>query len=459
MLRAAPRPGPTPAFLALGRLDGTSILSLFAVALMVVPNRQVIGPLGGAGSPAGVVGLVCLFWWVGDQVRRPQATDLGFQPVRAALLGFGFAIGASYVAATIRPIDATELSTATLGAVLLAGWAGVLLVAHDGIATMDRLLTLARRLVALGGGMAALGIIQFVTGQALVDRVVIPGLTANHGVGGLMVREGFSRPAATASHPIEYGAVVAMLLPVALALAMADRQRSAFRRWLPVGLMLACIPLSISRSALLAAAVGTALVVGTWPPFQRRLAVLGLMAASVVVYVAVPGMLGSLLGLFARIGSDTSALSRTGSYEIAVDFVARAPVFGRGFSTFLPEYRILDNQYLGLAVETGLVGLTAFVTLLVAGLLAARRAKSAAADRLTAQLATGLIGAVAAGAVTLALFDGLSFAMMAGVLFLVLGLCGASRRLLVDGAPLVPPRSRDSDPTVRTSDTYRPRSE
>ena len=434
MLQPAPRPGPTPAFVALGRLDATSLLTLYVVALMAVPNRQVIGQLGGAGSPAGVVGLVCLMWWVGDQLRRPEPTGRGFQPVRAALLAFGFAVGASYVAATIRPIEAAELSTATLGLVLLAGWAGVALVANDGVASVARLLALVRRLVALGAGMAALGIVQFATGQALVDRVVIPGLTANQGVAGLTMREGFSRPAATASHPIEYGAVITMVLPLALALAMADRERSALRRWLPVALLLACLPLSISRSTLLGGAIGLAVVVATWRPAERRLTALGLSVAGVGVYVAIPGMLGSLLGLFTRIGTDSSALSRTGSYDIAADFIGRAPVFGRGFSTFLPEYRILDNQYLGLVVETGFVGLAAFGALVVAGLVASRRARSTAPDLLTAQLATGLIGAVAAAATTLALFDGLSFSMTAGVLFLVLGLSGACRRLvLADG--------------------------
>ena len=238
-----------------------------------------------------------------------------------------------------------------------------------------------------------------------------------------------------------------MVLPLALALAMADRERSALRRWMPVAVLLACLPLSISRSTLLAGTVGLVLVVATWPRLERRFATLGLLAAVPFVYVAVPGMLGSLLGLFTRIGSDSSALSRTGSYDIAADFIGRAPVLGRGFSTFLPEYRILDNQYLGLAVETGLVGLTAFAVLLGSGLLAAARARSASRDLLPSQLAAGLFGAVASGGVTLALFDGLSFAMTAGVLFLVLGLCGATRRLVAESTVIS--RSRVAFPRGR----------
>ena len=109
--------------------------------------------------------------------------------------------------------------------------------------------------------------------------------------------------------------------------------------------------------------------------------------------------------------------------------MSASPVVGRGFSTFLPEYRILDNQYLGLAIETGLLGLTAFLALLAASLRAAHWARRTAPDLLGAQLGAGLLGSVAAGSATLALFDGLSFSMSAGMLFLVIGLAGACHRL------------------------------
>ncbi len=412
-----------------GGVDATSVLTLYAVLLMALPNRLVIGPLGGAGSPAGVVGLGCLLWWVAHHLGRSVTARRSPTTVRTALLCFAFAVGVSYVVATTRPIDGQEFSTGTLGIVLLAGWSGVLLVAHDGIVSRARLVVLVRRVVALGAVMAFVGIAQFVTGETLVDRISVPGLSVNHGLTSLTMREGFSRPAATATHPIEYGAVVTMVLPLALALAFGDRERSGLRRWLPVALIAVCIPLSISRSALLAGTMGLVIVVVTWPPAARLVVAVAMAVGSAFLYLAIPGMLGSLLGLFTGIGTDSSALSRTGSYSIVEEFVASSPLFGRGFSTFLPQYRILDNQYLGLAIETGLVGLSAFLALVAAAMLAARRAHRSARDLLGAQLAAGLLGAVTAGAVTLALFDGLSFSMSAGVLFLSLGLAGASRRL------------------------------
>lgn len=414
-----------------GRGDAVTVLTVYAVALIAIPSRLVVGPLGGAGSPATVVGLGCALWWLFAQLARPTPSSRGRQPVRACMLGFVLAVLAGFVAACLRAIDPTEFSSATLALVLLAGWAGVLLVASDGIPDLDRLLVLVRRVVALGAAMAALGIVQFLTHQPLVDQIEIPGLVANHAGFGLTMREGFTRPAGTATHPIEYGAVVTMILPLALALAMGDRRRSALRRWTPVALIAVCVPLSISRSALLACAVGTIVVVMSWPPRARRAAFGATLVGSAAVYVLIPGMLGSLLGLFTGIGGDSSAQSRTGSYAIASDFVSRAPLFGRGFQTFLPSYRILDNQYLGLLIEVGLVGLAAFVLLVVAGLMAARATRVGARSATERDLGQGLLGAVASGAVTLALFDALSFPMSAGTFFLVLGIAGAARRLVV----------------------------
>lgn len=411
--------------------DAVTVLTAYALALIAIPSRLVFGPLGGAGSPATVVGLGCLMWWSLAQASRPLPTTFGWQPVRAGAIGFALAVLMSFIAACIRPIDPSEFRSATLALVLLCGWLGVLLVANDGICDTERLLAIVRRLVALGAAMAALGITQFVTHQTLVDRVSIPGLVANHTGFSLTMREGFTRPAGTATHPIEYGAVVTMMLPLALALAMGDRRRTALRRWLPVALMGICVPLSISRSALLASAVGTAIMVVSWPRRARRRASIVLMIGSVVVYLTIPGMLGSLLGLFTGIGGDSSAQSRTGSYAIASEFISRSPAFGRGFQTFLPSYRILDNQYLGMLIEIGFVGLLTFLALVASAMKAARDTRRYADSEPIRQLGQGLLGAVAAGAVTLALFDALSFPMSAGMFFLVLGLAGGARRVVL----------------------------
>ena len=81
-------------------------------------------------------------------------------------------------------------------------------------------------------------------------------------------------------------------------------------------------------------------------------------------------MLGSILGLFTGIGDDSSAQSRIDSYSVAASYIVNSPFVGRGFGTFLPRYRIFDNQYLQSAVEIGLVGIVVLLGLLISGVVA-----------------------------------------------------------------------------------------
>ena len=81
------------------------------------------------------------------------------------------------------------------------------------------------------------------------------------------------------------------------------------------------------------------------------------LLVTTVVFLTMPGVLGTITNLFTGISSDSSVASRTGSYDVASMFISRSPLLGRGFGTFLPKYWILDNGYLGLLIEGGALGL------------------------------------------------------------------------------------------------------
>ena len=411
-------------------IDATSLLTVYVVLLIAIPSKLVFAPLGGAGTPAQVVGVLGGVWYLWYRVQRPQSIDLGPQPVRAAFLMFAAALCASYIASMIRPISDGELSTADLGLVSIVGWVGVVLVANDGITSLDRMLALLRRVSAMGGALAALGIVQFVSGQALTDRIEIPGLTVNTVYFGVAVREGFTRPAGTAVHPIEFGVVLTAILPIALVCAMIMTNRSWVQRWYPVLAIAAAIPLSISRSAILGTIVSWAVLLPAWPKRARRWTYLAVGILGVAIFLTIPGFLSTLSGLFTGIGNDASAGSRTGSYAIAWEFVQRSPLVGRGYSTFLPSYWILDNQYLGLLIETGIIGLASYLFMLVTGFRTALRAAKAKRDPNLRQVGHAIAAAIAALAVCNTFYDLLAFPMSAGILFLILGLSGAFLRLV-----------------------------
>jgi O-antigen ligase len=412
-----------------GRVDGVTILTAYVVLLMAIPSNYVVGAIGAAGSPAQLAGIGMLLWWFARRLARPFPTSPVPQPVRKAALFFAAAVLASYVAAMVRPIEGIEMSAADRGLLALASWMGVILIAGDEITDFSRLSVLLRRLVMAGGLVAALGVLQFQTGMAFVNYLLLPGLTQNSELGSVIARSGFARPAGTAIHPIEFGVTIAMILPLALHFALTDRSLGKFRRWFPVAAIGLAIPLSISRSAMICTAVAIGLMI---PVMSARVRVAVVLVAGVLlmfVYVTVPGILGTILGLFTGISGDDSARSRTDSYSLAGQFISHQPIFGRGFFTFLPEYRILDNQYLGTLIEMGIVGLVAVLTLFVTGLVVARRTHNSTWDPQERLLSQALMASLAAGAISFAFFDAFAFPMVASLMFVLLGVIGSQRRL------------------------------
>lgn len=410
------------------RFDTTTILTIYLVLLWSIPSPMVVPALGSAGSPSTVLAITIFFCWAWLVVRRTEPTLSGRQPVRTCMLGWLLIMLVVYAHATARPLPTDEISVADSGLLRLIGFAGLVLLATDGITSVARHRQILHRLAIAAGLVAVLGLIQYATGELYVDRVRVLGLTAGTSEWTLGSRFGFVRPSGTSTSPIEYGVVLAMALPLMIAFALStSRRRWLFRIMLVA--MIASIFFSMSRSAYLCSLTGLVVLGMSWDlrTRLRALALLGMV--STVMYVSVPGLLGAILGLFSNAGQDPSIGSRTGSYEIAGGFVANSPVIGRGFGTFLPKYWILDNAYLGLLVEAGLIGLLGLAALLVAAITSARQARDSLSDEEDRQVAQALLASVAAGAAGLAFFDALAFPQTAGCFFLLVGLAGAHRRL------------------------------
>lgn len=410
-------------------LDGVTFLTVLLIAALGVQSRLVISPLGGAGSPSVVLSLLALGWWLYFQVQRTRADAWSAQPVRVALITMLTAFAASFVVAMARPIDAIESSSATLGMVIVLAWVGVALVAHDGVPNVERLETLLRRLVLSTTAIALLGIAQFVLQDPIIRWDLVPGLQANLPVGGLQMRSGFTRPAATALHPIEFGAVLTTVLPLAVARigrgSLGERLKAAACVFIIAMGVVVCG----SRSAILCSITGLVVLAAVWSTRTRLVAGAATVVLVLFVALTVPGMTGSLLGLFTGLSEDGSVISRTGSVAIVQEFFDRAPFLGRGYSTFLPSYRILDNQYLLLLVEVGLVGLLCFVFVLVTAFRCALQSRRIATDPVSRERGQALAAAVASALVGFATYDGLSFPMGTSILFLIVGITGANWRL------------------------------
>ena len=264
--RAQPDPQVTPATHAAA--DGATLLTCYLVLLLAFPSKLVLGPLGAAGAPAGLLAAAACGWWVlAWMAGFGPARIRHLNPVRVAMVIFVFAIGISYVMAAMRPIGATQLNSADAGLILLCGWAGLVVVAGDGVASRDRLDTLVSRLAIGVGLVALLGIVQFASGHSLVDQISLPGFRNNNGPVGLQDRDGFARVIGTAIHPIELRRRGQHDASGLRASVLALRPTGGrIQRWGPLLCTAVAVPLAISRSALVAVTVAICCAVPFWTP-------------------------------------------------------------------------------------------------------------------------------------------------------------------------------------------------
>jgi len=411
------------------RTNAVRLLTCYLVLLMAIPSSLVVGPLGGAGAPAGLFAVVLLCWYLIAWQHPLLPLDTGHQPVRVAAILFGCVTVAAYVSANRIPMAVLEENGADRGLIMLAGWMGVVLLAADGIDSEERLATLIRRIVIGATAMASVGIVEFFTGMSFAQYIVIPGLSVHTPVTGLLNVVGLARATATASQPLELAAVLGIVLPLAIHQARFAPAALRVRRWLQVGLIATAMPMTVSRSAILVGAVVALVLFPTWPKRHRHRAYRAVLGALVVTWLTAPSMLSSFGDLMSHFSSDSSITSRTAAYSSAGSLIAAHPWFGQGFQTFFPQtYFYVDNQYVTSTIETGLAGVLCLVALFITGWFVARSARRMACDIKTRDLMQCFAASVAAAAVSFSTFDALSFVIAPGLTFLMLGCAGAAWR-------------------------------
>jgi hypothetical protein len=408
--------------------DAVTLLSVYAFLLLLIPSRLVFSPLGGNGTPALVIGLVALVLWFAS--RRPENDrTLRARPVRFAIVVYAVANVTSYALAMLHSLDPAEIRSADRSLLALGAAAGVALCAADGIPSRERLETLLSRVVIFASIGAAIAALQFF-GFDLTKHFYIPGLHATSELGAGAIRSSFHRVAGTARHPIELGATLAMVLPIALHFAFKAQGREKLWRWVCVALLGLAIPMSLSRTAIVAVLIVVIVLLPTYPPVRQRAVLIIGGAWTVVMWLAVPGLVGTLGSLFSNYGSDTSVTDRTARYSRIGGLLAHHEFFGRGVGTFIPEkYFVLDNQYIASTLEVGVVGLCALIFVMLVSFGCARGARRMFKDPVSRDLAQSLAAASAVPLVVFATFDALSFPMIPGLMFLLLGVNGALWRL------------------------------
>jgi O-antigen ligase len=402
------------------------VLAVYIVLLLVVPSRLVVQGIGATGTLANMFLLVAFIWYAVSWLMRGLAPAPHTRLPRLALLGFSVAVLLSYVAVGRRDADPLEYSAADRALLQLLVWLPLILLTTSltEYAQIDRLL---RLFVKCCTGVAVVAMAEFVFKRSLTAWIKIPGLSAN-GAAEIITRGDFVRPTATAANTLELATIMVIALPFALQQAFHGGGRSAWRRWLPVALIALSAVMTVSRTSVVGLAIVMIVLLPTWDLGRVGRTFAVLIPALGAVKVVLPGLGGTVIGLFTAMfnGGDNSTQSRTATSAGVSNYLAERPWTGRGAGTFLPLlYRYTDNQYLLALLELGVVGVAAIVLIYIVTAHcggAGRRRFTDPARRETGQ------GFVAVGFVMLVVtvtFDTLSFPMVAGSTFLMLGLSGA----------------------------------
>lgn len=441
----------TVAAVMVSRRDEVTAITILLGATFLIPANRTIGVLGQVGIPAVLVAGGLLLFWIYSRCAPTMGTDRGRQPIRLLALVLLVATLASYIAGQVRGLLPLEVSGSDATMLRLCSALGLLLFTADAIRDTEGVRRVVERIVMGAFFMAVVAILQYYKVVDLAALANFPGLVIDKsGAEFLIDRYGLNRVSGTATHPIEFGVVLAMSLPLALHLALTAAPGRRVRMWLMLALIAVAMPLSVSRSGIVAAGVALFFYVVVLR-LRTLFNLLPLAFGGVVaITIAAPGVLGTVLNLLLATGNEPSSQARTDDYPIIFAQWRDNPVLGRGPGTYIPKlYRLVDNQYLIALVSTGVVGLVVLVSIFCTGYSLARRVRWFSSDENTRGLGQALAAAIAAAAVSLFTFDGFGFTVMFVVTHLLVGCAGALWRTAVRDRPLLDMSGPGDSPEVR----------
>ena len=434
---------------------------VIAVILFVPIRRYTVG--GGLPfqiEPYRLLIAVVLFGWLLAVLVDP-ATRWRRMKVEGPVLALLFVVAMS-IGLNLHHIVSSDLTAPAIKQLsFLASFLLVMYFVSSVIVTrrqLDRLIVL---LVGGGTVLALSALIEWRTSYNLFNHIenvvpifhLDPDSLQGPGDRGFRVRA-----FASAQHPIALAAALVLLLPMAIYLYR--RQHRAI--WMAAAALLTMGALATgSRTAILM--LITELLAFLWMKRAETVRLLPLLVPLLVAcQVVMPGTIGTFKsaifpeqGLVAeQQGGGDSGSGRVADLAPGLKEFSRKPYFGTGFGTRLTSEqdpkvnaRILDNEWLGLLIEIGALGVLALLwlygrTIRRLGAVARRD------DSDHGWLMTGLAAAIAAFAVSMFTFDAFAFIQVTFMSFIFLGLAAVALRLGPHHGPDDPPRDDAPGPLV-----------
>jgi O-antigen ligase len=430
-------------------LQWNSLISLVIAVILFIPIRRYTLPvkLPFNLEPYRLVVMVVALGWVVSLLVDPRVRTraTGFRgPL--LVLAFGALASIALNPALVNTVEGHVVKQLSYFASFLI----VLLLIVSVVKTHEQVDALVKVLVVSGATVAGFALVQAKSGYNIFDHLTtfMPFLHVGY-IPDSPLRGGRLRTYGSAQHAIELGAILAMLVPLAAYLA----RRTAQRRWIALGALILLGALAtLSRTAMLMLVVIILTFLILRPRQIRRMwpALLPLLLA---VHLAMPGTIGTIKQSFfpqgGLIKEQSSNPGYKGSGRLAdvgpsLSKISHDPLFGQGFGTRItdgPESnaQILDDQWLSIVVETGIVGFVAWIWIFVRAL---RRFGGAARRDLGDRgwLLAALTSGIAAFMVGMLTFDAFTFTQVTLILFIELALAVVVARL----KPSAPHAARSS---------------
>jgi hypothetical protein len=439
-----------------------SLIGLAIAVILFIPIRRYALP-GGLPFQLEPYRLLIAFLvagWLASLLVDPRVR-LRATGLEGPILAIALAVLGSVV---INGPRVTELSTdVTKKLTFFLSFLLVLYLIASVVRTRRALDALITTLVSGGMALSVLTIIESRTGFNVFDHLsgVIPFLHLTD-IPRIDSRGARLRALASAQHPIALGAALVMLVPLAIYLARRQRRRI----WLLAAGLLLLAPLAtVSRTSVVMLLVMILVFLWLRPRETKRLWPL-IIPVLVISHLLLPGTLGALKSGFLPAGgliseqergSNTYGSGRLADLGPGLSEFADAPLLGKGFGTLITDQEranspILDDQWLGTLLETGLVGGLGWAWLF--GRTVRRLGRAAKEDDSPrGWLLTGIAASTLAFAVGMWTYDAFSFIQVTFLLFMllafgsvVLSLRPDSGHVPVRSSPAVPPPSAPRRP-------------
>jgi len=438
------------------------IYGLGAIDIMIPEDdRYTLHGTGSTGfqlEPYRIMLMVMVLGWIAaimvDPRVKPRKTKFGgpLLLISAAMVG-----SEVFNAGRVDVLSSFVLKALFL-VVFLFGLVFVLASVIDKRKTIDRLLAV---LVAAGCVEGIGAIIQRVTPSRfnIFDHMhrILPMFTFNLSAeSGAMLRNGHFRAVSSAGHPIELSCVMAMLTPLAAYVAIRTGRKIW---WGAIPILILGNLSSGSRTGMIGLLVVLLVFVSLrprqtlscWPALIPTLLVIqivmpGAISGTISAFFPKGGLLAQQSQTFASHGQvqQASRLSRLGP-QLSGVFAKHNEFFGEGYGTRVigrtsttdttlvgsaqaaaqDNAQILDDQWLGNLLDTGLVGFVAWLWLFIR--VIRRLVRRARLERGTTEgwLPVALCAAIACYMISAYFYDAWGFIQGSLIMLMLLGCSSA----------------------------------